>query len=296
MNNDENEIKSNIYRADLLSQKQSEIAQIDFLIISNYFINECTKKYYEQYRQLKTPVSFIEFYFEQVSRYKSKFNEQMTLFFDKYRKKEDYIDTLCNVYCRTFSKAVKFEDVKHQGKSIIINKHFFPIKVTFDAGDSSDLRKTIVIAKDIAELIYNNEEARSLKTQYVDYLKNKVVALNHRSVDTIEIQNNPTENVKKTKVEPVILKGAATKITPEKVSSHVSRIVIPKYKLPSLYPVSFIKSRVDSEHVAKSFINSVDLIRLLNIYNITSVAYSEDFVLKRKSLIKPKQKKFSDFF
>lgn len=268
---------TSIYRANDENNKKSELSQINFLLISNYLINECTKKYHEEYALLKIPYSYIDFYFYQVSRYHRQFNDYLELFF---KRLENYNkDRLISVYVRTFSKVAHSENLRDAGLHLIMKKRGFPINVSFDTGEDKELNQSFVILKSIVEAIYHNEEERSLKAQYLDFLKEITSTKDTSSANSfrtlIPIKNTPAEKSRKTTV---------------------SRFVIPKFRLPHPYPVSFVKSRVDSYYIVSGFVGSIRMLEILENYKITGVKLNADFIAKRNELLKIRQKKYKDFF
>lgn len=268
-----------------------EMPQVDYLLLSNYIINECTKKHYEQYQSFKVPFSYIDFYFEQISRYSIKFNDYMKLFFNKYHEKHSNLKSLINVYNRTFSKATKIELVKNHGNHLIMLRKYFPLSVSFDTKNNKELKQALTILKEIIELIFYNEEVLTLKDQYLMFIKQKIVSElqseNKIEIKSPKMQESRTKRVSTSKTNSKLKNNGSTKIT---------RVIIPKYKLPTDYPISYTISRVDSVNQVNKFIGSVNMINILNNYNINRVTYNHDFVTKRNFIIKPRKKSFSEYF
>lgn len=76
----------------------------------------------------------------------------------------------------------------------------------------------------------------------------------------------------------------------------VTRIYIPKLPLPTSYPKSATKSRINSNVLPYHFFSGAQLYSILENLNIVKISYNEDFIEKRTELFKEKSKKFSDFF
>lgn len=272
--------------SNIVSSEKSELSQIDFLMISNYIINECTKKYYNEYVGLQVPFNYIEFYFKIVSNYKFLFNHQFEEFFEKFESKPQMVEYLANVFSKTFAEYSSIQNIRKRGKHLVMIKKFFPLSISFDVETEKKLNQTILILKKIVENIFYNEEERSLKQQYIDFMKNKLEnRLSKLSIgDSEKINKTKNKNVKDKKGKP------------SSKSPTVTRLIIPKFILPTEYPISFTKSRVDSRNIASKFFSSVKLIELLIDLDVSSIIYSQNFVIKRRTLFKPKQKRFSDFF
>lgn len=270
--------------SNIVSSEKSELSQIDFLMISNYIINECTKKYYNEYVGLQVPFNYIEFYFKTVSNYKFLFNHQFEEFFEKFESKPQMVEYLANVFSKTFAEYSSIQNIRKRGKHLVMIKKFFPLSISFDVEAEKKLNQTILILKKIVENIFYNEEERSLKQQYIDFMKNKLE--NRLS----KLPMGSSENTNKSKNE-INTKGKSSSKSPT-----VTRLIIPKFILPTEYPISFTKSRVDSRNIASKFFSSVKLIELLIDLDVSSIIYSQNFVIKRRTLFKPKQKRFSDFF
>lgn len=271
----------------IIADEKSELTQIDFLMLSNYIINECTKKYYNEYIGFQVPLTYIEFYFHIVSNYRFLFNRQFEEYFEKLESKPNMVEYLARVFSKTFSEYCQIQEIRNRGKHLVMAKKFFPLSISFDSEAKQKLDQTLLILKKIVDNIFYNEEERSLKQQYIDYMKNKLEK--KLSLSKKPVEETPKQGEK-------IHERTAPKSSPPSKSANVTRVIIPRYKLPSEYPISFTKSRVDSQHVANKFFSSVKLIELLLKFDVSGVTYGQDFIVKRRSLFKPKQKKFSDFF
>lgn len=270
----------NIYINDSLT-----IPSLDYILLSEYMVNECTKKFYSDYKSYEVPFSYVEFYFKLLQNYSFKFDNILELFFKKYNSSPTSVNYVIETFNKTFETSTKIVNIKNQGMHLVMIKKYFPLNMTFENDQKYKLRNPLSVIKEIIELIFYNEENMDIKQQYVEFLYDKY---------DLYDEKERAEMAQRKK----ILASKENKFGNENVSTNVSRVIIPKFKLPTLYPVSFLKSRVDSLNIPNRFLDSVRMIEILNKHRIVKVTYSGDFVLKRNALIKttPKPKRFSDFF
>ena len=69
-----------------------------------------------------------------------------------------------------------------------------------------------------------------------------------------------------------------------KKKGKVTKIVIPKLKLPTSYPKTVTFNRYNSKFRARNFVSASREILILNDLKINGVAYSNNFVEKRKAI------------
>ena len=69
-----------------------------------------------------------------------------------------------------------------------------------------------------------------------------------------------------------------------KQKGKITRIIIPKLKLPTAYPKTVTFNRFNSNFRARNFVSASREILILNDLKINGVAYSDNFVEKRKAI------------
>ena len=81
----------------------------------------------------------------------------------------------------------------------------------------------------------------------------------------------------------------AERLTSERINiasqkGKITKIVIPKLKLPTAYPKTVTFNRYNSKFRARNFVSASRQILILNDMKINGVAYSTNFVEKRKAI------------
>jgi hypothetical protein len=69
-----------------------------------------------------------------------------------------------------------------------------------------------------------------------------------------------------------------------KQKGKVTKLVIPKLKLPTTYPKTTTFNRFNSEYYVRNFVSASRQILILNDLKINGVSYNESFVEKRKAM------------
>ena len=271
------------------------MSKLDYLLLSEYIINECTKKFYSDYHEYKVPFSYIEFYFDLIYRYSSRFNQNLFSFYDRFNSTNNSVSYLVGVFTNTFTRSTYIQNIQGHGKHLVMVKKYFPLSISFDNEQKYKLRETLVILKDIIEMIFYNEEDKSLKSQYIEYITIKY-GLGKPSKIAYMLSVDKKNDNSKSPVEDPRYKQHKEEDEVKKGKTKITKVIIPHISLPFTYPVSYTKSRVDSKHVASNFLDSIRMIEILNKHRIIKAKYNQGFITKRNTLIKPKPKKFSDFF
>ena len=69
-----------------------------------------------------------------------------------------------------------------------------------------------------------------------------------------------------------------------KQKGKVTKLVIPKLKLPTTYPKTTTFNRFNSEYHVRNFVSASRQILILNDLRINGVSYNESFVEKRRAM------------
>ena len=69
-----------------------------------------------------------------------------------------------------------------------------------------------------------------------------------------------------------------------KQKGKVTKLIIPKLKLPTTYPKTVTFNRFNSEYHVRNFVSASRQILILNDLQINGVSYSESFVEKRQAM------------
>jgi hypothetical protein len=87
----------------------------------------------------------------------------------------------------------------------------------------------------------------------------------------------------------VLASKRAERLTGERLNlskqkGKVTKLVIPKLKLPTTYPKTTTFNRFNSEYHVRNFVSASRQILILNDLKINGVSYTENFVEKRKAM------------
>ena len=98
-------------------------------------------------------------------------------------------------------------------------------------------------------------------------------------------------NVYNNDIRPHVISATkhAERLTSERINisakkGKVTKIIIPKLKLPSAYPKTVTFNRYNSNFRARNFVSASRQILMLNDLKVNGVAYSSNFVEKRKAI------------
>ena len=98
-------------------------------------------------------------------------------------------------------------------------------------------------------------------------------------------------NVYNNDIRPHVISATkhAERLTSERINisakkGKVTKIVIPKLKLPTTYPKTVTFNRYNSSYRARNFVSASRQILMLNDLKINGVAYSTNFVDKRNAI------------
>ena len=98
-------------------------------------------------------------------------------------------------------------------------------------------------------------------------------------------------NVYNNDIRPHVISATkhAERLTSERINisskkGKVTKIVIPKLKLPTTYPKTVTFNRYNSSFRARNFVSASRQILILNDLKINGVAYSTNFVDKRNAI------------
>ena len=142
--------------------------------------------------------------------------------------------------------------------------------------------------KKITEHINDSDELISFGKKYENFMISEIVrqnefngSYNGKSILVLNVYDNSES--------PHIVSATkrAERLTSERInistkSGKVTKIVIPKLKLPSSYPKA-VSSRYDSRYKARNLVSASRQILILSDLKINGVAYSTNFIEKRKA-------------
>ncbi len=269
-------------------------------------VEKACEQYQTIYSKLDVPFSYIKFFFEEFVKYSSFFENKLKEFYSGYTANGATIDDVIAVYSKSFystnsgSRAVAGEnylvfDFKissqltsqmQQVTNLNMNEmanNIINICKKIDNSDEivskQDLYETFMINQFI--LTYPFGKAKETKKK----IKSKISKIEVDKAAADKSKNKPAED---TKAGSVTLIGAS--IEDKYQEGKITKVVIPRLKLPSAYPFSPDSSRVDKDRRASSFCTPARQVVFINKNKIVSIKYSSAFLEKRK--VKKSKKKF----
>ncbi len=282
-------VANQIYLVDLPSDETFLSADNNLLIITAIF-QKAIEKHVSIYKENKVPLSFIDFYMKEIRNYEYLFRIQTREFFERYDKASPNLETIAKIYNKSyFSQSSEILNID--------GEIFFKLAhedVTDYIGDiinntDKDIMSAISNIIQITTHINNSDEIIPFYEIYENYMiaelikKSEFQKYHGKSKYILNIHSNEPSDQTKSAIKH------AERLTSERINlakqkGKVTKIVIPKLKLPSAYPKTFGFNRYDSKYKANNFISASRQILILNDLKINGVAYSNNFIEKRKAI------------
>jgi len=283
-------IANQMYNIELSSDETFLSSSRNLLAITTIF-QQAIEKHISIYNQKEIPLSFIEFYIDEIKNYSFMFRKTTKDFFEDYSKMNPSIETVANVYLKSFySQATsllnKNGEMTLQLPSTDITSYIDDIANNAD----KDIASLITNIIKVTEHINHNDEIIPFYENYENYLIRKVI----NSLEFVsgnkgksKVIINVYDNTAKKHV--IAASKKAERLTSERLNyakqkGKVTKIVIPRLKLPSAYPKVASANRYNSKKRARNFISVSRQILIMNDLKINGVAYSNNFIEKRNAM------------
>lgn len=277
-----------LYNIELPSDDSLLSSSENIMIVESIF-SQAIKKFIEVYNKTEIPLTFFKFYFEEIRNYSYMFRKQTKDFFDSYSKVNPDFESIAEMYNNSyFSQSAGV--VTRNGEKYLILNRLDIIDYLEDMSNNSNktTESAIQNIKKITEHINQTDELISFEKKYENFMISEVVknsefneTFNGKSLLVLNVYNNTDA--------PQIIAATkkAERLTSERINistkqGKVTKIVIPKLKLPSAYPKS-ISSRYDSRFRTHNFVSASRQILILSDLKINGVAYSTNFIDKRNA-------------
>lgn len=292
----------NITPASLISNNKE-----DFLLADDnstaclILVEKACEQYQRTFNKADVPFSFIEFFCDEFNKYSVLFEGKLKEFYNSYKSLHITAADLIDRYNKSFYSQHKSIKITKDEKYLVFGEPILPL-FTNEIREVTNTRMSSLAENilNICKKIDNGDELVNTVELYEMYMIDRFI-LKHdfgKSVKTIRkstksakpkvTTTNPANNVKPT----VTLVGGAIADNYE-LKGKSTKVVIPKLKLPSSYPISE-NSRVDKNKTTKKFCGPAKQIIFLNRNKIVAIKYSSAFLDKRKT-VKPKKKFSIDF-
>lgn len=281
-------IAQQLYNIELPSDETFLSTPANMVIVQAIF-QQAIKKYAEVFVSKEVPLSFLEFYFKEIKNYSYMFRKQTKAFFDAYEKVSPNFNTIAEIYNKSYMAQSTSVIYKNGAGYLVLKKigitDFFS---EMENNSDKDINSAIQNIKKITEHINNTDEIVPFQKSYENYMISEIVRKNEfkkysgKSKVILNVYNSDAEE------RIISATKRAERLVSERINistkrGKVTKLVIPKLKLPTAYPKSSSYSRVDSSYNVKNFISASRQILILNDLKINGVAYTTNFVEKRNA-------------
>ena len=277
------------YLVDLPSDETFLSSEDNLLIITTIF-QQAIEKHISIYHDNKVPLSFIKFYIDEIKNYDYLFRLKTREFFEKFNKVEPNLEIVANIYNKSYfaqtSKVVHIEDEIYlilAGDSVI---DYTPDVISTS---NKDIISTVTNILQITNHINSSDEIIPFYEIYENYMISSIVKKSE--FDKYYGKSKFILNIHDNSESPEIVSAIkkAERLTSERINlskqkGKITKIVIPKLKLPSSYPKTTTFNRFNSNYKVKNLISASRQILILNDLKINGVAYSNNFIEKRRAI------------
>ena len=277
-------------------ESSPEMAKLEFLMSDDnttaiiVLIENACAQYQKNFNKKHVPFSYIEFFMEEYLKYSNMFNVQLKQFFNKFNGLNISTEDLIIRYTQSFY-------AQHSGINVTKEEHYLQfahlITPTFanemknvDNTNISSLTENIL---SICNKIEDSDELVSVIELYERFMIAKYV----KDYNFI-IKKQKTVETDSNKKASMTLVGASLQDNYQS-SGKITKIIIPKLSLPSLYPFTPDQSRIDNTKRVKLLCSPAKQIVFINKKKIVAVKYSTNFIDKRNKKVKPKKMFDFDF-
>lgn len=282
-------IASQIYTIDLPKDEDFASDDLNMMVVATIF-QSAISKYISIYNKKEIPLSFVEFYITEITKYDYMFKKETKKFFETYNNTTPKVDILAEIYKKSyFSQIKKIKTTDHEKYLIIPHLTITDYSSEILRASTKDVADTVSNILKIAEHINQSDEIVDYNKCYEGFIISKVIKemefkeYSGRSKVILNILDN-------TESETTILASKrAERLTGERLNlskqkGKVTKLVIPKLKLPTTYPKTTTFNRFNSEYHVRNFVSASRQILILNDLKINGVSYTENFVAKRKAM------------
>lgn len=282
-------IANQIYTIDLPKDEDFMSTDLNMMVIATIF-QHAISKYISIYHKKEIPLSFIEFYISEIRKYDYMFKKETKIFFDTFDKKTPKFSVMAEIYKKSyFSQLKKIKIVNGEKFLIIPNLNLLDYTSEILGSSNKEVADTVANIVKITEHINNSDEivdynkcfesfliAKLIrKTEFQEYSGKSKVILNI-------FDNTESESTVSAVRKAERLTGERLNLSKQK--GKVTKLVIPKLKLPTTYPKTTTFNRFNSEYHVRNFVSASRQILILNDLKINGVSYNETFVEKRKAM------------
>ena len=286
-------IANQMYNIELPTDETFLSSSKNIMLVATIF-QQALKKHLETYAQKEVPLSFIEFYISEIRNYDYMFRKQTKEFFEIYDRVAPNFDIIAHVYEKSYFSQVSAIKKRRTEKFLILKSNYI-IDYTKDMMTSADKDTTSSISNiiKITEHINDNDEIIPFHENYENYMISQIIK-KQEFINKYSGKSRVVLNIYNNADSPQIIAATkhAERLTGERINlakqkGKVTKIIIPKLKLPSAYPKTTTFNRFNSNFHVRNFVSASRQILIVNDLKINGVAYSTNFVEKREAMNRP---------
>ncbi len=288
-------------------QIQSFSSKEDFLLADDnataaiILVEKACEQYHKVFKKLDVPYSYVDFFLSEFSKYSALFTGKLKDFYSNCKTlnltSEDFIQR----YNKSFYSQHKSIKTNKEDKFLSFTNSIRPTftnemrEVTNT--NMSNLTENIL---NICKKIDSSDEQVSIVDLYEMFMIDRYI-LSHNFGEKVKVAKKDKTNIQAKKlasVENIKNTESSSKQSTTLIGNAIEnkyqthgktvKIVIPKLKLPSSYPI-LETSRVDNKKHTRKLCSPAKQIIFLNKKKILAVKYSTGFLEKRKPVKKKKK-------
>lgn len=286
-------IANQMYNIEVPSDETFLSSSKNIMIVATIFQQAIFKhqSIYKKKKQKEVPLSFIQFYFTEIKNYSYMFRKQTKEFFENYERLNPNFYVIAEVYIKSFfSQATSIKYKKGDGFLILNDEKLNDYTADMVDTSSKDIVSAITNIKKITEHINHADEIIPFYRSYENYMISQIVK-KREFVNKYAGKSKMVVNIYDNSIKQHVVAATkhAERLTSERINiaskkGKITKIVIPKLKLPTAYPKTITFNRYNSNFRARNFVSASRQILILNDLKINGVAYSTNFVDKRKAI------------
>ena len=284
-------IANQMYNIEMPTDETFLSSSKNIMIVATIFQQAIFKHLSIYKKKYEIPLSFIEFYFSEIKNYSYMFRKQTKEFFETYDQVSPNFYIIAEIYLKSFFSQATSLKQKGSDYFLILKKEKLN-DYTSDMVDTSskDIISAITNLKKITEHINNSDELIPFYKSYENYMIARIIR-KQEFIKKYQGKSRVVVNVYDNEVKPHVINATkhAERLTSERIhlssrKGKVTRIVIPKLKLPTTYPKTVTFNRFNSSYRARNFVSASRQILILSDLRINGVAYTTSFVEKRNAI------------
>lgn len=282
-------IANQIYTIDIPKDEDFSSSGLNMMVVATIF-NQAISKYISIYHKKEVPLSFVEFYTNEIQNYDYMFKKETKAFFESLRNTTPDFEVLAEIYKTSYFSLIKKVKSIH-GEKYLIVPSLSPTDYTNDIVTSStkEVADTVSNIIKITEHINESDEIVDYNKCYESFMISRIIQktefneYNGKSKVILNIFDN-TESESTISAVKKAERLTGERLALSKQKGKVTKLVIPKLKLPTAYPKTTTFNRFNSEYYVRNFVSASRQILILNDLKINGVSYTEGFVEKRKAM------------